>query len=192
MRTNNPLALMRESLAKEDDSILTAEQKTVRDELLYGFTLLMSGEHTTRTVVDELMKTYGYKSLTTAYARVRDAKVLFGDVTTGHRMVDSLILLQRCESNWEATEAIANVADRVELRDKVLNTLLKIRGTGGMEEGHADPSKYEPHTYELRLSKPVKRLLFGLLRDGVVDLDAMPELHTTATEVKPDAPEASA
>ena len=172
----------------------------LKEELLYTFTLLMSGDHTTRSVVDELMKTYPFKSHTTAYARVRDAKLLFGDVTTGHRMVDSRILLQRCEKNWQDTQSVADVGYRIELRDKVLQTQLKIRGTGGAEEGHVDPSKYEPHTYELRLSKPVKRLLFGLLRDGVVDLDAMPELHTTAEEVKgtpasagdSDAPQAQA
>lgn len=188
MRTNHALQLMRESISKEDDSILTADQKGLKDELLYTFTLLMSGDHTTASVVKELMKTYPYKSLTTAYARVRDAKELFGDVTTGHRMVDSLILLQRCERNWEDTAAVSSVVDRIELRDKVLNTLLKIRGANGAEEGHADPSKYEPHTYDIRLSKPVKRLLFGLLKDGVVDLETMPDLSTTATVVEQEPP----
>ena len=97
-------------------------------------------------------------------------------------------------SNWEDTAKVAEVGYRIELRDKVLQTQLKIRGTNGAEEGMVDPSKYEPHTYELRLSKPVKRLLFGLLRDGVVDLDNMPELHTTASVVNPtdDNPNATA
>lgn len=186
MSTNHTLSRLRESFVQDDESILTTEQVELREQLLHTFSLLMGGEHTTRSCVDEIMRTYGIKSITTAYARIRDAKALFGDVTTGHRMADSLILWQRAEKNWEDTAKIADVADRVEKRDKVLQTMMKIRGAGGAEEGVVDPSKYEPHTYQIRLSKPVKRLLFNLLKSGAVDLDEdMPEMITEAVVVQP-------
>ena len=177
---NDRLAMIRESIVKDDTSILNPRDLQLRAELLDTFTLLMTGQHTMRSCAEEIMRMHGIRSQMTAYSRIRDAKLLFGDVSSSHRQVDAMILYMRCEQNWEDTKSIADVAVRVELRDKVVNTMQKIRASGDMD--NYDPGRLAPEPTVMRLSKPIKRMVLAMVVKGVVDLDAdLPAMDVPAT-----------
>ena len=148
----------------------------LRQQLEFAFKLLIDGERTSGEVVQALMEEFGIKNEVTAYARIRDAKALFGDVVKANRQVEAHIQYMRAEAIYK--KAMDN--EDLETALKAVDTMAKIRGLDKEDLSGIDPSKLEPHTYEVQLDPRMAAFVTSLLQMGRVNL----------TEALGDIPEA--
>ncbi len=178
----NRVDLIRKAMVEQDDTLLTPDLVAMREQLQYAFQLLADGSRTQGEVVREMMDHYGM-SMMTAYARIRDSKALFGDVVKANRAVEAHVQYMRAETIYQ--RALEN--NDLELALKAVDTMAKIRGLDKEDLAGIDPSKLEPHQYQLVLDPRMEQFLKLVLNSGRVNLTELLGDVPDAQEVTPDS-----
>ena len=172
----NRTAIIRNSIVENDDSALTPAELELKEQCLFAFKLMVDGEKTKGEVVKALMEEYGIRNTVTAYGRIRMAGEWFGDSVKANRQVEAHIQYMRAEAIYK--KAMDN--EDLETALKAVDTMAKIRGLDKEDLSGIDPSKLEPHTYEVQLDPRMAAFVTSLLQMGRVNL----------TEALGDVPEA--
>lgn len=184
-RNDARLERVRASITNNDDSRLTEEDKVYRDELLSAFDLLMSEEHTERSLLSALVAQFNI-SLGTALRRLQDAKHAFSDLLPGNRITDAHRLIMQCEADLQEANAITDPKERLEVKDRIRNTLIKLRGLDKPDDG-IDPSAYEPSKMVVSMPPALNSALLKLVGQGFVNLSNQVQLPAAEFTEIPDA-----
>ncbi len=182
----NRVELIRKAVLEKDNSLLTPELVQLRQQLEFAFKLLIDGSRTSGEVVQALMEEFGLKNEVTAYARIRDAKALYGDVVKANRQVEAHVQYMRAEGIYR--RAMDN--DNMEVALKAVDTMAKIRGLDKEDLNAIDPSKLEAHQYQLQLDPRMEQFVKLLLGSGRINLTELMGDVPVAEIVQPPSPEA--
>ena len=171
------LRIIHSAVIKNDNTLLNTQQKAYLDLMREAFSMLLVPTSTESEVAKQLAETHQIERLRAVQA-VGDCKRLFGDVVSTSRQADAHIAYQRAEWIWskavkqfkKATTKTQKL-DALDVANRALNTAVKIRGLDkDLPEGF-DPSKTEPHKYEISVSPEIAEALNAMAQRGLVNLD---------------------
>lgn len=192
---------IRTAILEKDDSRLTERELQWKEQMTTAFKLLLTGEYTRRDVVNTLMEDHGVNNSVTAYARIRDAMQVYGDVASANRQVEALIAYQRAEEMWKRALTIMagtkgedgkviapDPVTMMEAMDRALKAneqMIKIRGVDRDQPNELDPAKFQPLPNQFILAKSVDQMVKAMLKAGVIDLNTILQNIPVAEVVPP-------
>lgn len=189
------LARIHKAVSTGDMLMLLDDEVALHEQLEFVFELMLSGEFTHGEILSRVRDRFRMGSVT-ASGRIRDAKVVFGDVTKGQRAMDQHILYMRAEAIYkkalngtstlrpedlqgldedEQLELIAAAGGKgpdLIAALQALSLMVKIKGVDKDEPLMIDPSKLGGDTV-VRLGKLNNIFWKKFLEQGGGDLSAL-------------------
>lgn len=164
----------------DDKIVLTAKEQELYHRMKFIFSLRLRNKYSKQQAVTKTIEEFGV-SPATAYRDYAAACALYGDIddvdTRGEKMVlreERWFLYQNAikERNWEAANKILDSYERLfDFTDR---------------SGDIEPDKIAAHTYHMKISKKMEKIILSKLEKGVIDLNNVGVEDIDFEEVKDD------